>query len=228
MNTQTFFHKFISLLLITSFGISPLSVFAQEVAEVSLPSSAAVETVPVTSVPTVETPAIETSPSISPDSETSVEEIAAVETPTSEEPASEESPAEDVEEKSEEESSEEEKEDDPEEPNELLDSTVYPFEDERQPVNTNVRLSADESSGALTLSYPINSPPGRNGIEPGLSLSYNSRSHEDVNVAGFGWSVDIPYIERINRKGSETLYSDFYFSSSFDDELASSSATNTE
>src|SRR5262249_41030348 len=113
-------------------------------------------------------------------------------------------------------------------PNSLLGSSNYPFEDQRQPVNTNVHINPDESSGALTLSYPIKTPPGRNGIEPSLSLDYNSRSQENVNVAGFGWSANIPYIERINRKGTETLYSDFYFRSSWDDELASSSATNTE
>ncbi len=176
---------------------------------------AASESVADTSA-TVETPAVETLPTI-PESVTPIDETPAVESPTPEKTVAPDD-----------EKAVEPKPTDEPQPNSLLDSGTYQYQDEREAVNTNVHVGADESSGALTLSYPIKVPPGRNGMEPSLSLSYNSRSQENVNVAGFGWSADIPYLERINRRGSEHLYSDYYFRSSWDDELASSSLVNNE
>src|SRR5262249_24688506 len=112
--------------------------------------------------------------------------------------------------------------------NSLLSSSDFPYEDERQPVTTKLQVNTDEPTGALTLSFPITVPPGRNGMEPSLSLGYSSQRQESVNVVGSGWTVDIPYIERSNRKGVETLYSDHYFRSSLDDELATTSIANSE
>ena len=103
------------------------------------------------------------------------------------------------------------------------------YEDERHSINASLKVQADESSGALTLSYPIKVPPGRKGVEPALNLNYSSRNQESVNIAGFGWTIDIPYIERVNKEGVESLFSDFYFRSSFDDEIQrKESATTTE
>ncbi|MFA5933696.1 MAG: FG-GAP-like repeat-containing protein [Candidatus Paceibacterota bacterium] len=78
---------------------------------------------------------------------------------------------------------------------------------------------ADQTTGALVYSYPIAIPSGRNGLQPDLGLTYNSQNMQEGSIFGSGWSVNIPQIERINRKGSEKLYTENYFSSSLDSEL---------
>jgi hypothetical protein len=83
---------------------------------------------------------------------------------------------------------------------------------------------ADRTAGAHIERVSLNIPPGRNGLTPDLALEYNSQQLED-GIVGYGWSLSIPYIERINKTGSENLYIDNYFSSSFGGELASTSAT---
>ncbi len=88
---------------------------------------------------------------------------------------------------------------------------------------------ADQLSGTLAYSYPLTVPPGRNGLQPELSLSYSSRDTSINNILGQGWKVDIPYIQRINRLGTESLYSTSspYFYSSVSGELATTSVAGT-
>ena len=85
----------------------------------------------------------------------------------------------------------------------------------------------DTASGALTQGVPLDIPPGRNGMQPSLSLNYNSQNLDDNSIVGYGWSLSIPYIERINKIGSDQLFTDTYFSSSINGELASSTSTST-
>ncbi|MBI3630985.1 MAG: hypothetical protein HY221_01475, partial [Candidatus Sungbacteria bacterium] len=80
---------------------------------------------------------------------------------------------------------------------------------------------ADPASGALSYSYPIVVPPGRAGMEPSLALTYNSSDTGNANSAGYGWSIPIPYVERINRTGVVSMYNENYYSSSLSGELAS-------
>jgi hypothetical protein len=67
-------------------------------------------------------------------------------------------------------------------------------------------------------------PPGRNGVQPDLALQYNSQKIED-GIAGYGWTITIPYIQRLNKTGSQNLYNVPYFTSSIDGELATTSVT---
>jgi hypothetical protein len=46
---------------------------------------------------------------------------------------------------------------------------------------------AGVSGGAASYSIPIVVPPGRNGVQPGVSLNYSSRS--GMGIAGVGWSL---------------------------------------
>ncbi len=85
----------------------------------------------------------------------------------------------------------------------------------------------DESSGTYQFDIPINVPPGRNGLQPNLSLKYTSRPQYEGSVVGYGWSLNIPYIERINKRGLDKIFTDTYFSSSLSGELASSTASST-
>jgi hypothetical protein len=57
------------------------------------------------------------------------------------------------------------------------------------------------SSGAFTQRVPLDIPPGRNGLEPELSLQYNSQNTSD-GIVGYGWSLSVPYIQRLNKTGS--------------------------
>ena len=79
----------------------------------------------------------------------------------------------------------------------------------------------DGTSGALTQTISLDIPPGRNGLQPDLSLDYNSQDTDQDSEVGYGWSLSIPYVERLNKTGSQNLYSpNAYFTSSFDGELA--------
>jgi RHS repeat-associated protein len=57
-------------------------------------------------------------------------------------------------------------------------------------------------SGAATFNYPIEVPPGRAGLQPELTLSYNSRQVDGIlswtqsGWVGNGWDLDMPYITR--------------------------------
>jgi YD repeat-containing protein len=89
--------------------------------------------------------------------------------------------------------------------------------------NSRVSSQVDDLTGSLVYEYPIIVPPGRNKMTPGLALTYNSANSVDDSVIGSGWDFNIPSIERINRKGTNNLYTENYFHSSFDGELISTS-----
>jgi RHS repeat-associated protein len=86
-------------------------------------------------------------------------------------------------------------------------------------------FNVDHNNGALNYSYAINTPIGRNGLQPSLNLSYNSQNSEQINLFGYGWGLDIPSISRMNKKGVDQLYTSNYFSSSLDGELVPTTAT---
>ncbi len=78
---------------------------------------------------------------------------------------------------------------------------------------------ADDASGALLQEYPIRVPPGRNGLQPDLTLRYSSQaSHVDGWIAQ-GWDITIPVIERRNKRGIDTLYTYPSLTTSFSGEL---------
>src|SRR3989344_3247054 len=81
-------------------------------------------------------------------------------------------------------------------------------------------LKTDETTGALNYSYDIVTPPGRNGLQPDLKLNYNNQQADNYqNLIGYGWNINIPYIERINKTGTDKLYTEKYFYSSLSGEL---------
>jgi RHS repeat-associated protein len=98
------------------------------------------------------------------------------------------------------------------------------FVSQTQASQKSSQLKADESSGALHYDYPLEVPPGRNGLQPDLKLSYNSQNLEDGSMFGYGWTINIPYIQRKNTHGTDKLYSGFDFTSALSGDLV---ATNT-
>ena len=99
------------------------------------------------------------------------------------------------------------------------DYPVSPFDEVKKPVDDKLRVEADSVTGGFVYTYPLATPPGRNGIQPDLKLIYNNQNENIASVFGYGWSVNIPYIERVNKKGVETLFSQYYFNSSLTGEL---------
>ena len=87
----------------------------------------------------------------------------------------------------------------------------------------------DQNTGALKYNYSIVVPPGRNGMQPDLSLSYSSSNEDQGGLFGFGWSIDIPYIQRVNKSGLSAMYdtsSQKYFYSSIDGEIVNYSGSS--
>ncbi|MBI5621872.1 VCBS repeat-containing protein, partial [Candidatus Falkowbacteria bacterium] len=94
-----------------------------------------------------------------------------------------------------------------------------PFNPENQKSLNPLSVEQNLQTGALTASYAITAPPGRNGLNPGLQLNYNSQDENIATILGHGWSFNIPSIERLPKKGVDRLYSENYFSSSLSGEL---------
>ncbi|EGV29592.1 RHS repeat-associated core domain protein [Thiorhodococcus drewsii AZ1] len=61
------------------------------------------------------------------------------------------------------------------------------------------KLSTNPVTGAGSMSVPVNTSPGRSGLGPQLSLSYDSGSGN--GPFGFGWSLNLPQISRKTSKG---------------------------
>ena len=78
----------------------------------------------------------------------------------------------------------------------------------------------DGATGAFTQRITLDIPPGRSGLQPDVTLDYNSQRTQD-SIVGYGWQLSIPFIQRLNKTGSQNLYSGEYFSSSIDGELFS-------
>ncbi len=88
------------------------------------------------------------------------------------------------------------------------------------------RTNTNGLTGALTYSYPIVVPPGRGKLTPDINFTYSNQNYDNSGIYGYGWSDNIPYIERQNKRGVENMYSDYYFSSSLSGELASTTSTD--
>lgn len=74
-------------------------------------------------------------------------------------------------------------------------------------------VDADIASGALVYGYQLAIPAGRGGMQPDISLSYNSQQNEEGSLFGYGWSLGIPTIERKNVDGLNKLYASENFTS---------------
>jgi len=86
----------------------------------------------------------------------------------------------------------------------------------------------DLFTGSAAYSYPIAAPPGINGLEPGISLSYNHHQTALKGVLGNSWSLTKNYIYR-DIKGTLSDLSDDKFKLHFngvDMEIVYSSSDN--
>lgn len=93
-----------------------------------------------------------------------------------------------------------------------------PFRGGREAVTPKQSAGVGQSTGAMTYTYPLVIPPGRNGVQPDLSLNYSSDDKRQDSPFGYGWSMNLPYIERVNKLGTNNLYNQdtdntFFYSS---------------
>lgn len=66
-----------------------------------------------------------------------------------------------------------------------------------KPLKTEASASADLFTGAAVFTYPLQVPPGTNGLEPTIALAYNSHATKGLpTVVGAGWSLAQSYIQR--------------------------------
>ncbi len=82
-------------------------------------------------------------------------------------------------------------------------------------IGKNGQAQVVESTGAFSYSYPLEIPKGRNGLQPSLALTYNSQRNNKDSLYGLGWDLDIPYVERSARQGTEKRYTNFDFTLNF-------------
>ena len=81
--------------------------------------------------------------------------------------------------------------------------------------------------GSFIYHYPLSIPPGRQGLQPSLELTYNSYNTSVNGFVGYGWNLAIPSIERLNKTGLEDLYGATDLTSSLWGELEAVSLTDT-
>ncbi len=212
-----FLKKAATFVLLFSFVISPITpVFAQEVPADSVlaPSPAADN---VTPDPIVPAPNVET-----PNEPTVLSAIDPIPDPLIDVLPSD-TESEILDEKKEPKEEKEEKEKpkneevvpDPEEKM-MMQSLIEP---EEQTLGRYVAPQVSVANGSLNYTYPIVVPPGRNGLTPKVAFSYSSSNKSHSSLVGHGWSLDIPYIQRVNKKGTDVLYTEDYFMSSLDGDL---------
>jgi len=93
----------------------------------------------------------------------------------------------------------------------VFDMKVENWQASNLPTVANFQVS--QFTGAATYSVNLTVPQGPNGLQPSLSVSYNSQSIDSGNSmtqagwAGMGWSLDTGYIER-DTNGTPSNYND--------------------
>jgi len=90
----------------------------------------------------------------------------------------------------------------------------------RLSTNEQLQLPRSETfTGALLYKLPIDIPPGRNNLNPDIQLTYNNQHNNSDSIVGVGWEINIPYIKRYNKEGTNSLFDTDIFYSSLDGEL---------
>ncbi len=86
-------------------------------------------------------------------------------------------------------------------------------------------VSVSNRSGDYNEVYSLELPKGVDGLTPDIKLSYSSQSGYYGSYIGYGWNLNIPSIERVNKSGVDKLYSKDDYTSSFDGELVKTNST---
>ena len=72
-------------------------------------------------------------------------------------------------------------------------------------------LNVDLFTGAAVYSYPIDVPPGTNGLKPIIQLLYNSQGMKgNPDVLGSGWKITESYVQRETNNSFANKSDDFF------------------
>ncbi len=71
-----------------------------------------------------------------------------------------------------------------------------------QPFQSTEKFQVEPSTGTASLNIPIDVPQGRKGIQPSLSLMYNSSFPN--GILGGGWNLELGSIQRSTKRGVPT------------------------
>lgn len=74
-----------------------------------------------------------------------------------------------------------------------------PFNTDTSAKKNDVLISQNFFSGAVEQSINVTVPPGRNGMQPSVALSYSSLNGN--SIAGQGWSLNLSFIKRSTKFG---------------------------
>ncbi|MFZ6027927.1 MAG: RHS repeat-associated core domain-containing protein [Chloroflexota bacterium] len=100
----------------------------------------------------------------------------------------------------------------------VMDFNTQNWEASRLPNLKDFQVSS--FTGAGTYSFPIEVPSGQGGLQPALSLSYNSQTVDNASAltqaswVGMGWSFDTGYVQR-NQNGTPNNLLDDSFTLNF-------------
>lgn len=103
-------------------------------------------------------------------------------------------------------------------PSSVLAATDY--DSSRYIIRPSLSAEPNAQSGAFEQNYQFTIPPGRNGMQPSLVLSYSSGNTANTNEFGYGWSLSIPSITRLPKHGTDDLYTRHDFTSTLSGELS--------
>jgi RHS repeat-associated protein len=87
-------------------------------------------------------------------------------------------------------------------------------------------VAVDGNMGQMALDVPFRVPEGFEGLTPQLGLNYSSGNGS--SVAGIGWAMDVPSIERMTSKGLPEYVADDLFASDGSSELVRVSKSGDE
>ncbi|MBM3248005.1 MAG: hypothetical protein FJZ10_01070 [Candidatus Omnitrophica bacterium] len=71
-----------------------------------------------------------------------------------------------------------------------------------QPYQSTEKFQVEPSTGTASVNIPIEVPAGRRGIQPNISLMYNSSSPN--GILGVGWNLELGSIQRSTKRGVPT------------------------
>jgi len=76
------------------------------------------------------------------------------------------------------------------------------------PIKAKGSFQTSLYTGSATYTFPVEVPPGTNGLAPSIILGYNSQSAKRAEFTGLGWNLNLNYVQRDVNHTPENLDDD--------------------